>query len=45
MKKPKFISIMVIISLLLCVIYGGTAVLFQYYTGEELSPTLTENWF
>lgn len=45
MKKPKFISIMVILSLLLCVIYGGAAVLFQYYTGEELSPTLTENWF
>lgn len=45
MKKPKFVSVMVIFSLLLCVIYGVAAIGFQYFTGEELSPTLTENWF
>lgn len=45
MKKPKFITIMVIFSLLLCVIYGAIAIYFQYRTGEEISPTLTERWY
>lgn len=45
MKKIKFLSLMVILSLLLCVLYGIIAVIFQYKTGGELSPTLTENWY
>ena len=45
MKKPKFTSVMVIASLLLCAVYGAVAIWFQYHSGEELSPTLTENWF
>ena len=45
MKKPKFLSIMVIFSLLLCIIYGVVAVVFQWITGTEISPTLTERWF
>ena len=45
MKKPKFLSIMVLFSLLLCVVYGVIAILFQRETGEELSPTLTEKWY
>lgn len=45
MKKIKFLSLMVILSLLLCVLYGIVAIIFQYETGGELSPTLTENWY
>lgn len=41
----KFLSSVVIVSLVLCVIYGITAVFFQAVTGEELSPTLTDKWF
>lgn len=44
-KKPNFLSVMVILSLLACMIYGVVAILFQYFTGDELSPTLTENWY
>lgn len=44
-NKPKFTSIMVIASLLLCAIYGAVAIWFQLRMGEEISPTLTENWF
>lgn len=45
MKKPKFLSIMVIASLLLCIAFGAVAILFQWITGTEISPTLTEKWF
>lgn len=45
MEKPKFISVMVVASLILCVLYGIVATIFQYKTGGELSPTLTENWY
>lgn len=45
MKKPKFLSIMVIASLLLCIVYGAVAIVFQWIKGEEVSPTLTERWF
>ena len=43
--KIKFTSIMVVISLLLCVVYGAVAVAYQYTTGQEISPTLTDKWF
>lgn len=45
MKKPNFLSVMVIASLLLCILYGAAAYLFQWITGTELSPTLTEKWY
>ena len=45
MKKHKFLSMMVVASLLLCVLYGVIAIIFQWITGSELSPTLTEKWF
>lgn len=45
MNKLNFLSIMVIISLALCVLFGIIGVIFQAATGQELSPTLVENWF
>lgn len=45
MKKFNFLSAMVIASLLLCIIYGVVAIVFQWFRGEEISPTLTEHWF
>lgn len=45
MKKPKFLTIMVILSIVNCMIYGGVAIYYQYTTGTELSPTLTQEWF
>jgi hypothetical protein len=36
---------MVIGSLLLCIAFGAVAIIFQWITGTEISPTLTEKWF
>lgn len=45
MENLNFLSMMVIVSLALCVIFGIIGVAFQGITGQELSPTLVENWF
>ncbi|MBE6311491.1 MAG: hypothetical protein E7080_10650 [Bacteroidales bacterium] len=41
----KFLSLIVIASIALCVIGGIIAVTFQAITGVELSSTLIDRWF
>ena len=41
----KFLSLVVIVSIVLCVIGGIVAVVFQSITGVELSPTLIDKWY
>lgn len=42
---PKFLDKIVIASLGLAVFGGFVAVVFQWVTGMELSPTLIQYWF
>lgn len=41
----KFLSLIVIVSIVLCVVGGIVAVIFQAATGIELSSTLIDRWF
>jgi hypothetical protein len=41
----KFLSVIVVASIILCIICGIVAVVFQAVSGEELSPTLVDNWY
>ena len=41
----KFLSVIVVISIILCVIGGVVSVIFQTTTGVELSPTLIDKWY
>lgn len=44
MKKPiKFLSFIVMFSLIICIIYTVAAVVFQYKTSTEISPTVSES--
>ena len=42
---PKFLDKIVIASIILTIFGGAVAVIFQWVTGMELSPTLIQYWF
>lgn len=42
---PKFLDKIVIASIVLTIFGGAVAVIFQWVTGMELSPTLIQYWF
>ena len=44
-QKPKVSTLMIILICIMVVLYAAADFLLQYYTGSEISPTLTVSWF
>ena len=45
MKKPKTSTVMLVIICIMIILYAVADFALQYFTGVEVSPTLTNAWF